>query len=122
MNEVHKKVCRECPFRRVSPAGFLGSASWDPRSFLGPHLLGSVHLPCHMTIDWRKPDAQEQAREKPMCRGFAIMCRNANIIPRGVVSPEILKAIDPDYESIFSNPHEFIAHHEDLEMAGRFKT
>jgi len=47
-----KEVCKECPFKRDSLAGYLGEASFDPMAFLGPHLQGGEPLPCHLSIDW----------------------------------------------------------------------
>ncbi len=113
-NEPCKKAaCRECPFKRSSAAGWLGAASFDPDpggSFLDPHWIAEMALPCHMQVQWSAPDNQEQAKTAPLCFGFLTMMKNAGKLPR---NPELAAAVvvmerNPDY---FTFPHEFKAHH-----------
>lgn len=118
MTGCSKKVCKECPFRRKSPAGYLGEATYDPEGFLAPHYTwGDESLPCHMLVDWdgTHPQKARTPEEAPLCRGFVTFVKNS--VKRSL-NPEIAKAaeeIEADHGNIFSWPHEFIAHHKKKE-------
>lgn len=108
-----KKACRECPFRRTSVPGWLGSASFDPnpgQSFLVQHWFQDVPLPCHMQVNWEKDDSQEQATVKPLCYGLLTMMKNSCKMPhdRGLAAAVAAMERDPEF---FSFPQEFYDHH-----------
>lgn len=109
-----KKACRECPFRKESAAGWLGSASMDDdpgSSFLDPHWIGEMPLPCHMQVQWTADDAQEQTREKPLCVGFLTMMANSGKLPRDPAFAQHVVAMKKDKDEFFTFPHEFKQHH-----------
>lgn len=109
-----KQACKECPYKRTSLPGWLGTASFeaDPGSaFLDPHWNGEIPHPCHLTVNWTSDNAQEQAQDQPLCFGFLTMMKNAGKLPR---DPEFAKhviAMERDTENFFSFPHEFKAYH-----------
>lgn len=108
-----KKPCRECPFKKTSAQGWLGSASTadDPGSaFLDPHWIGEMPLPCHMQVRWTSDDAQEQAKVKPLCFGFLTMMRNAGKLPRNPEFASHVQVMEKD-NTFFTFPHEFKQHH-----------
>lgn len=109
-----KKACRECPFKKQSASGWLGSASFadDPGSaFLDPHWIGEMPLPCHMQVKWTSDDAQEQAKVKPLCFGFLTMMKNSGKLPRNPEFAEHVSTMEKNTEEFFMFPHEFKEHH-----------
>lgn len=122
MTEELQKPCKEFPFRRRSAPGYLGAASYQPEDFLAPHWYGQVHLPCHMTVDWRKTgDDREAAIESaPACDGFARMCANSCKMPHNQQDAERVAAyMDSAGDELFDDPDvfkwysEFVEHHRD---------
>lgn len=114
MSECSPQVCKECPFRRVSPRGWLGEASFpepDPHGFMAPHYHGGLWLPCHKRVNWSREDAQVQAERAPLCRGFAIFLKNSVKWPETERMERAIEDIEPDHKAIFSWPHEFVEHH-----------
>jgi hypothetical protein len=118
---VCSRPCKECPFRRASAPGYLGASSGDPWDFLESTGHGELHLPCHMLVDWTAPDAQEQAQHKPVCAGYAIMLKNESKIPRDIELAAPIVSIKPDKKTIFANRNEFMLHHNDPDLAARFR-
>lgn len=96
----HTKPCKECPFRRVSPNGYLGGNK--PQHFV----VNAAHdgnFPCHLTMG-RKEVAQ--------CAGRATMWANQCKTSRDKSVPDL----KPDREKVFSHIGEFIKHHR-IEIA-----
>ena len=111
---MNKKPCIECPFRRDSFPGYLGSADGDPKGFIGPHWYGELHLPCHMTVDWETEDELEKSRqieEGHTCIGYATLMKNTCKTPLNKKDREAVKTADRDAETVFKWFHEFIDHH-----------
>lgn len=110
---MKRTPCKECPFRRESAAGYLGAASHDPHAFLDPHWDGPTPLPCHMQVDWEAENAQEQAREAPLCQGLLIMAKNSCKMPTDREVADAVVETDADTETVFHWVHEFYQHHGD---------
>ena len=104
-------VCKECPFRRVSAAGWLGSSSYKPKAFIGPHYHGDIRLPCHMKVNWERDDVEYQSATVGLCQGFLIMSKNSCKSHLNEEVREAQKAVEVDRENFFSFPHEFIEYH-----------
>lgn len=118
---ICKKICLQCPWRRASAPGFLGSVSGDPWAFAGQHLYGGSegeHLPCHLRINWELPNAQELANNAPLCRGYVTFLRNTDSLPTSFDT----SSVEPDHEAVFSNYQEFHLHHHDLELMQVFQS
>ncbi len=93
----HTKPCSECPFRRISPEGWLGSN--DPRHF-AINANHEGHFPCHKTMGKRASELQ--------CAGRATMWANQCKVSRDDPVPRLTV----DRETVFSNIGEFIRHHK----------
>lgn len=107
---VKKEACKECPFKRDALQGYLGAAD-NAEDFINPHWNADLPLPCHMTVDWEADNAQDVAKEKPLCRGLLIMMRNSAKMPRDLDLEKARKSVQPDYENFFSFPNQFVEFH-----------
>lgn len=105
------KPCRECPFRRAAPAGYLGAVSGDPAAFLNSFGCGEARLPCHLAVDWEAGDVQEQARTAAPCAGALVFMINQHKVPRDRELAALLDGVTPDREHVFGHAGEFCQHH-----------
>jgi hypothetical protein len=104
--------CSKCPFRRRSPAGWLGEAT--PASFI-VEISMERPLPCHPTIDYDDPEWLEKwGRQEigKICAGSLILAANICKRPRDPRFPRLPR----DSEAVFSTHLEFIRHHEDADV------
>ena len=101
------KPCSECPFRRDSASGWLGSYS-SGREFIATHYTGDVRNPYHLAVDYDDEDWKEKSEDAPTCAGQAAMYANACKEPRTWDLPE---GTEPRAD-VFRTPTEFIAHHD----------
>lgn len=101
MNKPCAKPCPECPWRKTSAPGWLGAST--PVEFLQQSEAG-IHMPCHMQVDYERPDWEEQAENAPACRGRLIHIANRCKRMPG------LPAVEKD-DSFFFDPQAFIDHH-----------
>ncbi len=88
----HRRPCKDCPWRRKSAAGWLGSEQTPEQWVQSAH--DETYIECHV-------------HEGFQCAGSAIYRKNVCKSPR---FPELL-VLPADHEAVFSNPSEFIAHH-----------
>lgn len=103
----HTTPCRECPFTRKSAPGWLGAS--EPGEFLA--LADSdLRTPCHSHVNYEAADWEEKAKTAPQCVGRSIFLANRCKLP----APGILKA-KADRDNLFVRPHEFVAHHADVD-------
>ena len=93
----HTKPCNECPFRRISPVGYLGANEPKSFSFLANR---DGHFPCHKTM------SRGEANERE-CAGRAIMWANQCKRSRHTSVPQL--PIDRD--NVVGNILEFNKHH-----------
>lgn len=103
-----KKPCNECPFRRIAMPGWLGSNT--PQSFI-IDISYERPLPCHTSINYEDPRWKRQWERGEIgniCAGSLILMRNMSKLPRDPNFPRL----PADHKLVFSNPHEFIEHHE----------
>lgn len=108
----HKKPCNECPFRRVSPAGWLGG--YEPEEFTSQIQFDGPPLPCHKTI--RQDETNDYAALPDyvsMCAGALIHMKNSCKAPYHEQYGDALSKIEADPENVFNWPHEFLNHHKD---------
>lgn len=108
MNYNLKKPCSECPFRRKSPAGWLGP--WDPRELL--FVIGRSMFPCHRTV---KPEDNynEDAPHLESCAGMAIFLNNKVERSRdesNQLHQDMLRG-SKHAASVFRTSTEFMQHH-----------
>lgn len=95
-NVQHKRPCADCPWRRKSIPGWLGSgdvASWLQAAH------GEARVDCHTV----KGDPQ------PQCAGVAIYRANVLKLPR---DPETLR-LKKNPTVVFDNPADFARHHSE---------
>jgi hypothetical protein len=83
----------------------------DPWDFLSSFAHGEAPLPCHMRINWSRPDAQRQASTAALCRGALTMLRNECYLPRDAALAEVARAVETDRITVFANRNEFMQHH-----------
>lgn len=104
-----KRPCRECPFKRTSMRGYLGSD--NPEHFLDQTLRGA-DMPCHMEIDYSDKEwLTTQEPTAPMCVGGLQMQNNWLSLSR---NPKVAEAQDKagTNKNVFDNPEEFLIHHK----------
>lgn len=115
-----QQPCKDCPFRRSSMAGWLGSG--DPDHFIdaaladefgGENPAATYAEPCHLTVDYSDPEWRECADEQEACVGAAIFYRNVDRfkMPRERRRFEMVRDVQPDHEKVFSTAEEFVEHH-----------
>ena len=109
-DNVAKKACNDCPFRKTATPGWLGSASHDPVAFLNSFGNGETHLPCHSLVDWEARNAQELAEDAPVCRGAAIYLANHCKVPRDPSMAAAVDEVEPN-DAFFRHASDFCQHH-----------
>lgn len=117
MNNRLKQPCRECPFRRIAPPGYLGSA--EPQWFVDSAVAdrvdygpGIAAAPCHLTVDYSTPGWEERLPDADACIGSLQFAANWMKLPRDPVRSAMVSDAgeNPD---VFATPEEFLAHHND---------
>ena len=88
----HKAPCSDCPWRRKSLAGWLGSATRE--EWIGD-AHGEARIECHTLIG-------------AQCAGAAIYRTNVCKTPK---YPELL-VLPADKVKVFATPMEFLEHHD----------
>lgn len=104
MKKQHQSPCRACPWRKDSAKGWLGAAS--PVEFLQTS-EAEHRMPCHLHVNYEDEDWELMADKAPQCAGRAIHFANRCKQPRNAH----LLRLEPNRESVFSNPQDFIDHH-----------
>lgn len=104
-------ACPECPFRRTSAPGYLGSASYDPDAFINPHWYSDLRLPCHMRVDWEAKNIDEQVEQAGLCEGFLIMSANSCKLHFNTEVRAAQELVNTDRENFFTWFTEFCEHH-----------
>lgn len=93
----HTSPCKECPWRRKSPRGWLG-ASKNGKPIEASTYVQTAHfegqIDCHM-------------KGKLQCAGAAIFRGNVLKLPRN----KKLLVLPNDHALVFSSSEEFLAHH-----------
>lgn len=105
-----KKKCRECPFRKTSAQGWLGSN--DPVTFVHNVERG---LPCHITVDYEADDWEIEQEHAPVCRGSLELMANAGMRP---VDDELRALVEatPKADDVFNWPFEFVQYHNEASV------
>lgn len=96
ISKQHTQPCKECPFRRVSPARYLGGNT--PQHFT-VNAANDGFFPCHLTMGRKGPEKQ--------CAGRATMWANQCKTSR---DSSVMK-LPQDRGKVFSHISEFIEHH-----------
>lgn len=91
----HKVPCRECPWRRSSPPGWLGPNTVEQYS---APVRSGVLVPCHLDPN------------RSYCAGSAVEMRNSCTLPRDPDMAAQVLRVKPS-EDVFRFPTEFEAHH-----------
>jgi hypothetical protein len=104
----HREPCKECPWRRKHPAGWLGGYSAE--DFVNQVQFDGPPVPCHLTI----PPGGTMADSVSMCAGALIFMKNSC---KSAQHPDYGDALEKVERSpdVFQWPHEFLAHHKDPE-------
>jgi len=110
------KPCNQCPFRKVSAAGWLGDATAE--DFIQSALNDEL-MPCHSTVDYTKKDwktkmmtAKSQVQH---CAGARIMYRNQCKRSKDATFMAAerdgkVANVEPS-EAVFTWRNEFLEHH-----------
>lgn len=99
----HSVACADCPWKRTSAPGWLGAS--EPGEFLA-QADSLPRMPCHLHVNYEADDWEAKAETAPQCAGLAIFMANRCKLP----AADQLK-LPADRETVFSRPHEFVAHH-----------
>lgn len=94
----HNTPCSDCPWRRDSLNGWLGSET--PEQWVRIAHSDNV-VECHTLLG-------------AQCAGIAVYRRNVAKLP---YPPNI--RLEADRENVFSNPSEFIEHHKKIPGTGK---
>ena len=110
----HKTPCSKCPFRRSALRGWLGGLSPDE---FRHNANMDIRMPCHAHFEDGVDYDVAQRRgtdeyKAPQCAGRAIYWANQIKHPR---DPSLL-VLPKDNVTVFSWPHEFLAHHKREEI------
>lgn len=108
-----KTVCKECPFKRDSCAGYLGEMSYKPEEFLNPHWHGEEPLHCHMMVDWEAEDRKAALERADLCRGLLIFAKNSCKTFKNRELEKCRQDIDKNTVDIFHWYPEFLNHHKE---------
>ena len=121
MRENLRRPCKDCPWRRAAAPGWLGSGNPDyfissalADGFGGPdHPEGDYAERCHLTVDYSDRDWREKPEQHEVCVGALIFYRNVDQfkLPRDHNRSRLICSVEPDHETVFSSPEEFIEHH-----------
>lgn len=108
---MKKNPCKECPFRKDSLPGWLGTLSGAPEVFMDG--IDHTIIPCHMKID--KADGLIERGETNPCVGALQFCANSLKFPRAARGKNSTygKLLDKVVvnDEVFQWSHEFIQHH-----------
>jgi hypothetical protein len=99
------EACKACPFKRSSPAGYLGASSAG--EFIDT-TMRDAEMPCHLTVDYTDPDWNKRLDGAQFCAGAKIFFRNQCKRSRDTKRPEL----DADREDVFSHRGEFMDYHD----------
>ena len=105
MQTNQTKPCRECPFRRASAPGYVGSTT--PEQFMDT-VMQDYSMPCHLTVDYENENWEDDLDLSEQCAGAAIFFANICKLSRDKTRMRLSR----DTELVFSSPQEFLAHHE----------
>lgn len=104
----NQTICAQCPFRRSSAPGWLGSSS--PEEFIDT-TLSENDMPCHMAVDYEDEDWLDKLDSIPRCAGSLVFFRNNCRLPRVPELCDAVSKVKADKETVFSFRHEFLEHH-----------
>lgn len=103
--------CSQCPFRRASAPGWLGS--YTPDGVIAA-IQCDQPFPCHPTVNYDDPDWERKVMapdsKAQHCAGFFILMRHMRKLPRDPEQYAQSKRLDMTAE-VFRTPAEFLAHH-----------
>ena len=109
--KVCKKPCKDCPWRKTSPKGWLGGQ--DPEVFTHTLQMGKT-LPCHKTQDRDLTfDEIEKNDKVHHCRGALITMKNSCMLSRNEKIAELQKNINTD-NNFFRTLNDFQEHHNSI--------
>ena len=107
--QVMNQPCSDCPFRKKSLAGWLGSYG-GPREILDL-VNREVPYPCHMTIN-NEPGQEELYREDTrLCAGALLYMSKSGKLPRDPELVALVKARRQEDKTGILTASEFISHH-----------
>ena len=95
MTKQHKTPCKECPFRKAAPRGYLGGNNPQKFTVIVGH---DGFMACHLTMGKKTPEKQ--------CAGRAAMFANQCKVSRDKSVMEV-----PKQAEVVSSIFEFMKHH-----------
>lgn len=103
-----KNPCKECPFRKDSPPGWIGTHSSAQE--IVDIVKHDQYFPCHMKVDYNDPDWKDKITEKPHCVGGLAFMNNSCKVSRDPVIAAMQKDVGRR-DDVFSFGHEMVEHH-----------
>lgn len=116
MKFTQTEPCKQCPFRRKSPAGWLGDAA--PQEFIEATMADEL-MPCHTTVNYDRKDWQEEMMTEKSkvqhCAGARILYRNQCKRSKDATYMAADRAgkvveVEPS-KDVFTTKDEFLTHH-----------
>lgn len=112
-----KKICKECPFDKKSPQGWLGPH--EPEDIVEGINL-EILFPCHMHINEENEESTNELIESgkiPICRGFLASASKSFKMFGGNPSTgselrKLQKEITEEDKNQVLNKWEFLKHHK----------
>lgn len=105
-----KTPCQQCPFRKLSLPGYLGS--YTPETVI-QHLNFEIPFLCHThvekTVGYEDPKWDEKV-EPQHCAGALIFTRNMCKLPRDAKHAAAVRDVK-DCPEVFENIPDFMKHH-----------
>lgn len=99
LNPPAPAPCKECPFRRTSPRGWLGGTEIGLATEYVQEAHSDRDINCHMV-------------HERSCSGLAIYRQHVCKQPRGGSALVAVQAVAEDRETVFASPKEFLEHHD----------
>jgi hypothetical protein len=109
MTSQHLTPCDQCPWRKTSAPGWLGSST--PLQFLA-QAESEIRMPCHCAISYEDPNWKNQVEQAPRCAGHATYLRNRCKSPRDPGLSAFVRQVTANTQEVFTHAVDFVAHHQ----------
>ena len=114
MEKCNKKMCKDCPFKKTSAKGWLGSHNTD-------HFINIIEsdlkLPCHNTMDknagFISNENIEKSKKMRQCAGMLFMMNNCGKRSKNKKVSEWQDQVGKN-DNAFAHKSFFKSHHESL--------
>ena len=105
-----KAPCKECPFRRTAPPGWLGGGEIGRAADYLAEAHSDRDIACHVSV--RAADRAPLRKFAHSCVGLAIYRNNVHKLPRDGNARAAVMRTAPDPVTVFAKPAEFMERHD----------